>query len=55
MPQISLAEDTNFTTSYLIDFILQAKRVFYVSNNSMKTRAEYKVKCDGMGLPAEEV
>lgn len=38
-----------------MNFTLQGKRVFYITNNSTKTRAEYAEKCVKLGFPASEV
>lgn len=38
-----------------MNFSLQGKRVFYITNNSTKTRAEYAEKCVKLGFPASEV
>lgn len=33
----------------------QGKKVFYVTNNSTKTREEFLKKCDKLGFKAEKV
>ncbi|GAV01276.1 hypothetical protein RvY_12013 [Ramazzottius varieornatus] len=33
----------------------KGKKVYYVTNNSTSTRAQYAAKCQKLGLPAEEV